>query len=80
MAVHWVLSNALKFKPKWIITKIHQIFTLNIPQGNYSAHYDVDTKYFGVTKNATMAVELSTMQFQACQEANGQFCIITTPF
>ena len=59
---------------------IHQILTLNIPQGNYSACYDVDTKYFGVTKDATMAVELSTTQFQACQEANGQFCSITTPF
>ena len=59
---------------------IHQILTLNIPQGNYSAHYDVDTKYFGVTKDATIAVELFTTQFQACQEANGQFCSITTPF
>ena len=27
-----------------------------------------------------MAEELSTTQFQACQDANGQFCIITTPF
>ena len=27
-----------------------------------------------------MAVELSTTQFQACQEANGQFCSIPTPF
>ena len=58
---------------------IHQVFTLNIPQGNYSACYVVDTKYFGVTKDATMAVELSTTQFQACQEANGQFCSITIP-
>ena len=59
---------------------IHQILTLDIPQGNYSAHYDVDTKYLGVTKDATIAVELSTTQFQACQEANGQFYSITTPF
>ena len=59
---------------------IHQILTLDIPHGNYSAHYDVDTKYFGVTKDATMAVELSITQFQACQDANGQFCSITTPF
>ena len=35
--------------------------------------YDVHTKYFGVTKDATMA-------FQACQHANGQFCSIFTPF
>ena len=27
-----------------------------------------------------MAMELSTTQFQACQEANSQFCSITTPF
>ena len=26
-----------------------------------------------------MAVELSTTQFQVCQEANSQFCSITTP-
>ena len=44
------------------------------------SHYDVHTKYFGVTKDATMAVELSTTQFHACQDANGQFCSITTPF
>ena len=39
---------------------IHQILTLDIPQGNYSACYDVDTKYLGITKDATMAVELTT--------------------
>ena len=59
---------------------IHEILTLDIPQGNYSAHYDIDTKYLGVTKDATMAVELSTTKFRACQGANGQFCSITTPF
>ena len=59
---------------------IHQILTLDIPHGNYSAHYDVHTKYLGVTKDTTMAVELSTTQFQACQDANGQFCSITTLF
>ena len=59
---------------------IHQILTLDIPYGNYSACYDVHTKYFGVTKDVTMAVELSTTQFQACQQANGQFCHIFTPF
>ena len=59
---------------------IHQILTLDILHGNYSAHYDVNTKYFGVTKDATMAVELSITQFQACQDENGQFCSITTPF
>ena len=53
---------------------VHQVFTLDIPHRNYSACYDVNTKYLGVTKDATMGVELSTTQFQACQQANGQFC------
>ena len=59
---------------------IHEILTLDIPHGNYSACYDVDTKYLGIAKDATMAVELSTTQFWACKEASGQFCSITTPF
>ena len=50
---------------------IHQILTLDIPQGSYSAWCDVDTKYLGSYQGSTMAVELSTTQFQACQEANG---------
>ena len=59
---------------------IHQVFTLDIPHGNYSAHYDITTKYFGVTKDATMGLELSSTQFEVCQQANGQFCHISTPF
>ena len=59
---------------------IHQILTLDIPHWNYSAHYDVNTKYFEVIKDATMAVELSITHFQVCQDANGQFCSIITPF
>ena len=42
---------------------IHEILTLSIPHGNYSACYDINTKYLGITKDATMAVELSTTQF-----------------
>ena len=59
---------------------VHQVLTLDIPHGNYSAHYDKNTRYFRVTKDATMGVELSTTQFQICQQANGQFCHISTPF
>ena len=49
---------------------IHQIFSLNIPQGNYSACYDVDAKYFGVTKDATMAVALTITRPAKKQMAN----------
>ena len=59
---------------------IHQVFSLDIPHGNYSAHYDVNTRYFGVTKDATMGLELFTTQIEVCQQANGQFCHISMPF
>ena len=59
---------------------IHQVFTLDIPHGNYSAHYDINTRYFGVTKDATVGLELSSTQFEVCQQTNGQFCHISTPF
>ena len=59
---------------------IHKVITLSIPHGNFSAHYDINTKYLGITKDANMAVELSTTQFLVCQEANCQFSSITTPF
>ena len=39
---------------------VHQVFTLDIPHRNYSAHYNINTRYFGVTKDAKMGVELST--------------------
>ena len=45
---------------------IHEVFTLSIPHGNFSAHYDINTKYLGITKDETMAAELSTTQFQVC--------------
>ena len=59
---------------------VYKIFTLDIPQGNLTAHYDITTKHLGITKDKTMAVELSPHQFQICQAAKGQFCTITTPF
>ena len=59
---------------------IHQVFTLDIPHGNYSARYDINTQYFGVTKDATMGLELSHTQFKASRLANGQFCYISMPF
>ena len=45
----------------------------------FSTLYDINTKYLGITKDETMAVELSITQFQVCQEANGQFCSIPSP-
>ena len=59
---------------------IYEVFTFHIPHGNFTAHYDVTTKYPGIIKDETMTVEPSATQFQVCQAANGQFCYLPTPF
>ena len=59
---------------------IHKIFTLDIPHGNSTAHYDINTQYLGITQDETMAVEISPHQFSICQEANRQVCNIITLF
>ena len=58
----------------------YEVFTLNIPHGNFTAYYDITTKYLGISKDETMAVELSANQFQICQATNRQFFYIPTPF
>ena len=37
---------------------IYKIFTLDIPRGNFTLHYDVNTKYLGITQDKTTAVEI----------------------
>ena len=59
---------------------IYKIFTLDIPHGNFRAHYDVNTPYLGITWDETMALEILQHQFSICQEANGQFFNFHTPF
>ena len=59
---------------------IYRIFTSDIPHGNFTAHYEVDTKYLGITWDETMAVEILDKQYSTCKEDNGQFCSIYAPF
>ena len=59
---------------------IYKIFTLDIPHGNFTACYDINTQYLGITQDKTMAVEMSPHQFSIFQEAHGQFCNVITPF
>ena len=51
---------------------IYEIFTLDIPHRNFTAHYDITTKYLGITKDETVEVELLSPQFHICQAVNGQ--------
>ena len=38
---------------------IYKIFILDIPHGNFTACYDINTQYLGITQDETMAVEIS---------------------
>ena len=38
---------------------IYKIFTLDMPHGNFTAHYDISTQYLRITQDETMAVEIS---------------------
>ena len=59
---------------------IYKVFTLDIPHRNFSAHYDINTKYLGITQDETMAVEIiSEHQYSMCQKANGHFCNTNAP-
>ena len=58
---------------------VNKTFTLDIPHGNFTAQYDTNTQYLGVTLDKTMAVEISQHQFSMYQKANGQFCNIIAP-
>ena len=44
-----------------------------------SAHYDIDTKYLGISYDETKTIEISEQQFTTCQQANGQSCKIDAP-
>ena len=58
---------------------LYEVFTWDIPHGNFSACYNINTKYIGITQDKIMAVELTEHQFYICRDANGKFCHINTP-
>ena len=77
---HFLLLIDIPIQDRAQQITIHQVLALNIPHGNYSACYDINTQYFGVTSDATIGLELSSSQFEICKQANGQFCHISMPF
>ena len=60
--------------------EIYEVFNLDIPHRNSPVHYDIQHKYLGITLDKTSTVEISEDQFKTFQKANGQFCILNTPF
>ena len=59
--------------------EMYGVFNLVIPHGNFSACYNINSKYLGIIYDKTKAVEISEDQFSTCQKANGQFCSSNTP-
>ena len=59
--------------------EIYKVFNLAIPHGNFSAHYNINNRYLGITHDETKAGEISEDQFKTCQKANRQFCSLNTP-
>ena len=59
--------------------EIYEVFNLVIPHGNLSAHYNIDSKYIGITYDETKAVNILEQQFSTCQQANGKFWSINVP-
>ena len=38
---------------------IYKIFILDIPHGNFTAHYNINTKYLGIMQDEMVVVEIS---------------------
>ena len=60
--------------------EMYEVFNLVIPHGNFSACYNINSKYLGITYDETKAVEILEQQFSICQKANRQFCSINACF
>ena len=60
-------------------SKYMKSFNLAIPHRNFSACYNINSRYLGIMHDETKAVEISEEQFKTCQKANGQFCSSNTP-
>ena len=58
----------------------NKIFTLDIPICKCTSCYDINAQYLRTIQDETMARKISPQQFRICQEANGPFCNIPTPF
>ena len=59
--------------------EIYHVLNLAIPHGNFSACYNINSKYLGKTYDETKTVEILDQQFSICHKANRQFCNMNVP-
>ena len=50
-----------------------------MPHENFSACYNINSKYLGITYDKIKAVEILEDQSNTCQKSNKQFCSLNTP-
>ena len=72
---HWCTHTGL-CPAAWNIWSLQ----LSNTSQNFSACYNIDSKYLGITYDKRKSVEISEQQFSICQKANRQFCSIDAPF
>ena len=56
---HFLLLIDVPIQDRSQQLSIYKIFTLDIPHGNFTAHY-INTQYLRITQDETMAVEISS--------------------
>ena len=61
------------------LIEVYEVLNLDIPHENFSTCYDTWNKYLGIPLDETSTIEISEDQFNTCQKANGQFCVLNTP-
>ena len=61
-------------------TQQMEVFNLDIPHGNFSACYNIQNKYLGITFDETSTVEISEDHFKTFQKANRQVSYWTHHF
>ena len=59
--------------------EIYEVFNLAISHRNFSAHYNINSKFQGITYDETKVVEILDQEFSVCKKVNRQFCNINAP-
>ena len=60
--------------------EIYEVFNLVILHGNFSACYNINIKYLGITYDKTKALEILEQQFSNCQKANDTLAVLMDLF
>ena len=60
--------------------EIYEVFSLVIPHGKFSACYNIDSKYLGISHGETKAVDILEQQFSTGKRLMDNFAVLTHHF